>query len=186
MENMEENVFNLEDVVSVEYRNKLVWATNSMPWGGAVTGKVPKIYQHALDNDCKSILDYGSGKSDFLITLNEQFPDHGLKINQYEPGRPEFAMDPEISDMSICIDVLEHIEPEKLDNVLEHIYNKTNKIFYFAVCLLPSQNSFEDGTNLHLIIENKDFWLSKLSKYWNLGEDIIVTRGHVWGLATKK
>lgn len=177
--------FNLSDLISEEYRNKLVWATNSMPWGGAVNGKVPKIYQYALDNDCKSILDYGSGKSDFLITLDEQFPDHGLKINQYEPGRPEFAMDPEISDMSICIDVLEHIEPEKLDAVLEHIYNKTNKIFYFAVCLLPSHGTFPDGQNLHLIIEDKEFWLDKLSKYYIL-EDIIFTSAHVWGLAIKK
>jgi len=87
--------------------------------------------------------------------------------------------------MVICVDVLEHIEPDKLDNVLDHIASKTNKIFYFKVCLLPSFNSFEDGTNLHLIVEPKEFWLEKLSKYFTL-EDIVSPRGHVWGLATKK
>ena len=35
------------------------------------------------------------------------------------------------SDMTVCVDVLEHIEPEKLDAVLDHIYQKTNKIILF-------------------------------------------------------
>lgn len=177
--------FNIADMVSDEYRNKLEWATQDMPWGGAVIGSVPRIYNYAKEHDCKSILDYGSGKSDFLNTLKELFPDHNLIINQYEPGRPELAHDPEISDMTVCVDVLEHIEPDKLDNVLDHIYNKTNKIFYFKVCLVPSHSTFEDGTNLHLIIENEEFWLDKLSKHWDTS-DIISTKFHVWGLAIKK
>jgi len=177
--------FNLNDVISEEYRKKLEWATNDMPWGGAVLGSVPRILKYATDHGCKSILDYGSGKSDFLNSLNAEFPDHGLQINQYEPGRPELAGDPIVSDMSICVDVLEHIEPEKLDAVLDHIYAKTNKIFYFKVCLVASHGTFPDGTNLHLIIEDKDFWLDKLSKYYTL-EDLHFTDAHVWGLAIKK
>ena len=94
-------------------------------------------------------------------------------------------MDPEASDMTVCVDVMEHIEPEKLEAVLDHIADKTNKILYFKVCMLPSHNKFKNGQNLHLIIENKDFWLDKLSKYYNL-DNIIVAPGHVWGLAIKK
>jgi hypothetical protein len=176
--------FNLSDVISEEYRKKLEWATKEMPWGGAVIGSHPRILKWAKEYECKSILDYGSGKSDFLNIINVEFPDHGFQINQYEPGRPEFAMDPPVSDMSICVDVLEHIEPEKLDNVLDHIYAKTNKIFYFKVCLVASHSTFPDGQNLHLIIEDKDFWIDKLSKYYTL-EDIVFTSGHVWGLAIK-
>lgn len=177
--------FKIADVVSDEYRKLLEKATLEMPWGGAVIGSVPRIYNYAIDHNCKSILDYGSGKSDFLKTLNEKIPDHNLIINQYEPGRPELAHDPEVSDMTVCVDVLEHIEPEKLDAVLEHIYEKTNKIFYFKVCLVASHSTFEDGRNLHLIIENSDFWLEKLSKYWDVS-DVNSTEFHVWGLAIKK
>lgn len=179
-----DNGFDLSKVISEEYRLLLENETKR-PWGGAVIGSVPKIYNYAIEYDCKSILDYGSGKSDFYKTLNQDFPNHGLTINQYEPARPEFAVDPPVSDMTVCVDVLEHIEPEKLDAVLDHIYQKTNKILYFKVCLLPAFGTLSDGRNLHLIIEDKDFWLDKLSKYYTL-ENILITRAHVWGLAIKK
>ena len=177
--------FSLDKVISEEYRAMIQENTKDMPWGGAVISSVPKIYEYALEYDCKSILDYGSGKSDFFNTLNESYPDHQFKVNQYEPARPEFEMDPEASDMTVCVDVMEHIEQEKLEAVLDHIADKTNKILYFKVCMLPSHNKFKNGQNLHLIIENKDFWLDKLSKYYNL-DNIIVAPGHVWGLAIKK
>jgi hypothetical protein len=178
------NEFDLGKVVSDEYR-KLLEHETKRPWGGAVIGSQKRIHDWAKLHGCNSILDYGSGKSDFLISINQDFPDHGFQINQYEPARPEFSMDPPVSDMTICVDVLEHIEPEKLDAVLDHIYQKTNKIFYFKVCLLPAQGTLADGRNLHLIIEDKEFWLDKLSKYYTL-EDIVFTRGHVWGLGIKK
>jgi len=175
----------MKKLISDEYRAKIESVTQKMPWGGDVVGSVPRIYKYASEHNCKSILDYGSGKSDFLKTMERDHPDHGFQINQYEPARPELAGDPIASDMVICVDVLEHIEPDKLDNVLDHIASKTNKIFYFKVCLVDSFNSFEDGTNLHLIVEPKEFWLDKLSKYYTI-EDILFARGHVWGLATKK
>ena len=181
------NTFDLNDVISEEYRNKIAEYTNKIKWGwgGSVIGSVPRIRDYAIQHGCSSILDYGSGKSDFYKEMNKLFPDHQFIINQYEPARPEFAMDPAVSDMTICIDVLEHIEPDKLDNVLDHIYNKTNKVFYFKVCLLPAHDEFEDGQNLHLIVEPKEFWLERLEKQWDLS-DVDAARGHVWGLAKKK
>lgn len=176
--------FDLSKVISEEYRTLIENKTKSSPWGNAVIGSVPRIYKYALQHDCKSILDYGSGKSDFINTLNQDFPNHGLQINQYEPARPEFAHDPLTSDMTICVDVLEHIEPDKLDAVLDHIYQKTNKIFYFKVCLVAAHSTFPDGRNLHLIIEDEHFWKNKLSKQYTL-TDIITTKFHVWGLAIK-
>ena len=177
--------FNLSELISEEYRAMIQENTKCMPWGGEVIGSVPRIYEYALEYGCKSILDYGSGKSDFLNTLNELYPDHQFKVNQYEPARTEFQMNPEASDMTVCVDVMEHIEPKKLEAVLDHIADKTNKILYFKVCLVPSFNEFKNGQNLHLIIENKDFWLDKLSKHYNL-DNIYFATGHVWGLAIKK
>ena len=44
-----------------------------------------------------------------------------------------------------------------------------------------------DNSNYMIIelIEDKEFWLDKLSKYYTL-EDIVFTSAHVWGLAIKK
>jgi len=80
---------------------------------------------------------------------------------------------------------IKHIEPEKLDLVLEHISNKTNKVMYFSVCNIASYGTFPNGQNLHLIIEDKDWWIEKLSKYFTF-KDLESTTSHIWGLAIKK
>lgn len=178
--------FNISNLVSKEYQDKLTnyHKTSKVPWGGGLEGKVKFIHSYALEYNCNSILDYGAGSSYFIKEINIQYPNHPFIINEYEPGRKELAKDPPSSDMTVCLDVLEHIEPEKLDNVLKHINDKTNKIMYFSACLVPSFGSFSDGGNLHLIIEDKDWWLEKLSKFFTF-RDINITSAHVWGLAIK-
>lgn len=179
--------FNLENLVSSEYRNLLEEKHSKWKgmWGGHINTKIKFIYKYALEYDCKSILDYGAGSSHFINDINKLYPDHSFTINEYEPGRKELAKDPPVSDMIVCLDVLEHIEPEKLDNVLEHIYNKTNKIMYFSACTVPAHGTFPNGQNLHLIIENKEWWEEKLSKYFTF-KDLFDTKAHLWGLAIKK
>jgi hypothetical protein len=185
LENMED--FNLENLVSNEYR-ALIEERHSKwdgMWGGHIDSKIKFIYKYALEYDCKSILDYGAGSRHFIKGINTQYPNHSFIINEYEPGRKELAKDPPVSDMIVCLDVMEHIEPEKLDKVLEHINNKVNKIMYFNICTIASYGTFPNGQNLHLIIENKDWWIEKLSKYFTF-KDLLSTETHIWGLAIKK
>jgi hypothetical protein len=182
--------FNMESLVSNEYRELLEQKhiKDKGFWGGHIDSKIKFIYNYALEYNCNSILDYGAGSSHFINDINRLYPNHSFTINEYEPGRKELAKDPPTSDMTVCLDVLEHIEPEKIDNVLKHIYNKTNKIMYFTICTVLSYSTFPNGQNLHLIIENKDWWMKKLSKYFDFREEphILTTESHVWGLAIKK
>ena len=175
----------MEHLISNSYRKDIELIHNDKLWGGSNTSKTKFIYEYALEHNCTSILDYGAGKSDFKISLDSSYPNHSFLVNEYEPGVPKLSHDPLTSDMTVCLDVLEHIEPEKLDNVLEHINQKTSKIFYFSACLVPSHGSFPDGRNLHLIVEDETFWLDKLSKYFTF-KDLHNTKAHVWGLGIKK
>jgi len=175
----------MDHLISNSYRKDIEHIHSNRVWGGSNVSKTKFIYKYALEYNCDSILDYGSGKSDFKISLDSSYPNHTFLVNEYEPGVPKLSHDPLTSDMTVCLDVLEHIEPEKLDNVLEHINQKTNQIFYFSACLVPSHSNFLDGRNLHLIIENNDFWLDKLSKYFTF-KDLHNTKNHVWGLGIKK
>ena len=56
------NEFDLINVISEEYRNKIAEYTNKSKWGGSVIGSVPRIRDYAIQHGCSSILDYGSGK----------------------------------------------------------------------------------------------------------------------------
>ena len=61
----------------------------------------------------------------------------------------------------VCIDVLEHIEPAYLDNVLDDLQRCTDVIGVFTVACGPAMKILPDGRNAHLIQEPPEWWLPK-------------------------
>jgi hypothetical protein len=106
------------------------------------------------------ILDYGCGKGTLRID--------GIK--QYDPGLPKFDIPPLSADLVVCTDVLEHIEPEFLDNVLAHIESLMLKAGYFTIGILKARKNLPDGRNAHLIIEPAEWWIDKIVGYFNIVE----------------
>jgi hypothetical protein len=62
----------------------------------------------------------------------------------------------------VALDVLEHIEPEMLDETLKTISNLFTKSCYLIVAAYPAKKYLPDGRNAHLIIESFDWWKEKL------------------------
>ena len=60
-------------------------------------------------------------------TLAHEFPS-GYPIVNYDPAT--FPEEPSSADFVACLDVLEHIEPALLPNVLTHLRSKTHKAGY--------------------------------------------------------
>jgi 2-polyprenyl-3-methyl-5-hydroxy-6-metoxy-1,4-benzoquinol methylase len=75
------------------------------------------------------------------------------------PGRDVL---PKPSDVVVCTDVLEHIEPEKLDAVLDHILRLTGYFAHLVISTRPANAVLPDGRNAHLIVETPDWWLEKI------------------------
>jgi hypothetical protein len=123
---------------------------------------------HVLRRDkCESALDYGCGKA----TLSK----HARRICEvpianYDPAIPEYAADPEPADLLICTDVLEHIEPLNLEDVLLHMRSKCNKAFYFQIATRPAQRVLSDGRNAHLLVKPPYFWLDTLRRHFDITE----------------
>jgi len=158
----------MENIISPEYKAQITAYTKTRPWGGAVVGKVPEIHMIMQLTGSKSILDYGSGKSDYLNQMNAYNMELPYTIHEYEPAREEKAGDPPVSDFTLCFDVLEHVEPSKIDITLAHIASKTRNFAYITICLVPAHGSFPDGTNLHLSVHPADWWLKKLEADWEI------------------
>jgi hypothetical protein len=59
----------------------------------------------------KSISDYGTGKKNLLLGLKDAGINH-IEYYPYDPVFPEYDP-PKSAELVCCIDVLEHIEPEK-------------------------------------------------------------------------
>jgi hypothetical protein len=102
-----------------------------------------------------SILDYGCGKQTLAAALPK------LNIAGYDPAIPELSEKPNSADLVVCGDVLEHIEPEFLDNVIEDLYRLSKKITFIVLSTREAKKTLQDGRNAHLIVQSADWWIKK-------------------------
>ena len=109
----------------------------------------------------KNVLDYGCGKG-----LSKQFIDTPLTL--YDPCIKGLDSDPDSADLVICTDVLEHIEPECLDDVLDHLQKLTDLAGFFSIHTGPAIKILSDGRNAHLIQQEYNWWLPKIWSRFDL------------------
>jgi len=109
----------------------------------------------------KTFLDYGCGKGGLVNTLNDITPNSCVG---YDPGYPEYANEPSApAEMLISTDVLEHIEPEYIENVLQHIDSLFTRVAYLLIATCPAKKRLPDGRNAHLIQQEPDWWRPRLA-----------------------
>lgn len=128
----------------------------------------PLIAQIAKQTNIETLSGYGAGKKRLL----EGLKNNGFNPKQYYPFDPAFPEygEPQKADLVCCIDVLEHIEPTKLDLVLDEIATITTGLGFFTVHMGPAGKILSDGRNAHLIQKPTSFWLPKLCQYFNILE----------------
>lgn len=122
---------------------------------------VDVIKRYYLHENCKSLLDYGCGKG---VLKKKYFHD----AIEYDPCVTGKESDPKPCDLVACLDVLEHIEPEYLDNVLEHISEKMLITGILQIATRPAVRVMDDGRNAHLIVKNAQWWLNKLENHFDV------------------
>jgi len=110
----------------------------------------------------RSILDYGCGKG-----LLRQGLSH-LMVAEYDPAIEGKETAPYPADLVACIDVLEHIEPDCLDDVLDDLLRMTISATFVTIATTPAKKVLADGRNAHLIIEHPRWWLQKIFERWDL------------------
>ena len=112
------------------------------------------------------LLDYGCGHN---LSLQKNLrPQKEFSYQAYDPGVPEFAEEPDTSQMVVCIDVLEHIEPECLEEVLDHLEMLTEQVLFATVHTGPAGKVLPDGRNAHLIQKPSEWWLPKFMERFQL------------------
>lgn len=132
------------------------YGTSGKKWTGAV-------YQVARQFDTRDVLDYGCGKQ----RLKEALADV-LSIKGYDPAVPGLDAPPEPADLVVCTDVLEHIEPTCLDEVLIDLRRLTKRALFAVVSTRKAVKTLADGRNAHLIVEPPGWWLRRLLDHFEL------------------
>ncbi len=110
----------------------------------------------------RSILDYGCGKGAMGRALAH------LIVQNYDPAIEGLDSEPVPADLVVSLDVLEHIEPDCLDSVLDHIQSLAIKGVFLTVATRPAKKTLADGRNAHLIQNSFEWWLPKLMQRWEM------------------
>jgi 2-polyprenyl-3-methyl-5-hydroxy-6-metoxy-1,4-benzoquinol methylase len=151
-------------LISDEYRKLNELLHKNQKYGSRVRTAIYQDIQKIMSElGCSSLLDYGCGKGE----MAKHLPAHC-----YDPCVPEFARRPDSKfDLVACCDVLEHIEPDHLNEVLADIRDFADKAVYLVISTRPASKTLADGRNAHLIVQPGDWWIEALTQnftFWQL------------------
>lgn len=113
----------------------------------------------AGEHSVTELLDYGCGKA----VLRKHLATY-IEWRGYDPAVDEYSALPQPCEFVVCLDVLEHIEPQYLDAVLDHIVSLTKRLLFVSISLKPAGRCLSDGRNAHLIIQDRDWWQAQIWK----------------------
>lgn len=115
--------------ITEEYRRMQQDLHQNPNYGVASLAFAPLVAEIVRQTGVQSISDYGAGKKNLLKGLIEAGV-HDFQYYPYDPAFPEYGP-PQAADLVCCIDVLEHIEPQFIDNVLSDLYHITTRLGFF-------------------------------------------------------
>ena len=159
---------NSGQLISESYKVQQEYLHDTTEYGTMAQHYGPLVSQIVEKLEITHLLDYGcSRRMSLLKTLKVKGK---LTYQGYDPcaGVPELATAPIPAQMVCCIDVLEHIEPEFLDNVLNHLAQLTEVVAFLSIHTGPASKVLPDGRNAHLTQEPIEWWLPKLTSRWDI------------------
>jgi hypothetical protein len=102
------------------------------------------------------LLDYHCGDASLFRSLKA---DHEMKLQCYDPNIPAFSGKALPMQMVTCIDVLQDVDPKKIDSVLDDLQRVTEVVGFFSI----RQDEKEPRIN-----KDKAWWLDKIMTRFDL------------------
>lgn len=185
MLNYSENKPSKEYIKHIEYYKKMHREGYSLINGkfrkseNAYDGKSTIAFAHTINkiiikNSILSLLDYGCGKAFYYnngFTIDNKkinsLRDHWkADINLYDPCFEKYSKFPDKRvDLTICIDVLEHIPEIDIDWILHKIFSITNKFVFLNIACYNAIALLPNGQNAHTNIKEPKWWFEKLVSF---------------------
>ena len=134
-------------------------------YGVASIAFAPIVAEVIGKSGLRIVCDYGAGKKN-LLRLDEIGVDK-LIYRPYDPAYPEYGP-PIPSELVCCIDVMEHVEPEYIENVLQELQTITEKLLFLTIHMGPAAKVLDDGRNAHLTQKGTAWWLSRIVNYFEV------------------
>jgi hypothetical protein len=104
----------------------------------------------------------------------KQYLDHEVEWTDYDPGVDGIDRLPKGKfHLIVSSDVMEHIEPDHLNDVLEWLTHHATKFQYHLIACSPDLGPpLPDGRNAHLIVQTPEWWREQfqdrgIMEYWS-------------------
>jgi len=157
-------------VISEDYKAQLVQirkeADPKKKWGttGARNFGTPLVGYLMHFPRIGTVLDFGAGEKTLEKYVKEHL-DRPIEWTNYDPGIKGIDVPPEGKfDLIVSSDVLEHIEPEEIGNVLDWCADHARLSQYHHIACFAAGKILPDGRNVHLIVEDVDWWVDTFKR----------------------
>lgn len=119
-----------------------------------------------------TVLDYGAGSGVLGDELEKLFK--LVSVTRYDPFAPRWrdGAEPGIHDIVNCSDVMEHVEPQCIENTLKYIADRTRYVATFCIGIEEADKLLPNGDNAHISLRSPQWWARKLQKYFVVVEAI--------------
>lgn len=145
------------------YREQNAKLHRETKWGESGQHSADIVYSAIEILGIKDMLDYGCGRGTLKAMLQKfSCP---IEIREYDPAIPGKEDMPEPADFVTCTDVLEHVEPECIEEVLSHISSLTKRYAFFIISCKEASRLLPDGRNAHILVKPPEWWLKKLHQH---------------------
>jgi hypothetical protein len=173
-------------LITEDYRQTQKTLHEDPNYGTASVQYAPMVAKLINSFEVQEVLDYGAGKLRLLKTIaDKRLVRHKFRYIPYEPADDRYSEAPRPCELVVCIDVLEHIEPDLLDNVLDDLRRLTGEYGFFTVHCGPAVKVLTDGRNAHLTQQPLSWWLPKFLERFEL-QTAQKTEGGFWVMVTPK
>ena len=116
----------------------------------------------------ESVLDFGAGDgsgwgaSKLLKPVKERLGD---KLVFYDPGVPAHDKLPDGKfDVVTCVDVIEHVPEDEVDEVLRDIFSRTRFMVILTFCPRGSRKKLpSSGADVHVTQKPRKWWESRIT-----------------------
>ena len=144
-------------------------------YDGKSTVTFAQIIKEIIKNEnIKNMIDYGCGKGKFynngfnlgnkLVPPLRKFWNIDIKL--YDPCYEKYSKfeKDQTFDLTICIDVLEHIPESDIEWILDRFFKISKKFIFINVACYEAIALLPNGENAHINIQKPIWWLNRFEK----------------------
>jgi hypothetical protein len=104
-----------------------------------------------------SVLDWGAGKCTLAKALGPAY-----RVTNYDPCVEGLEATPDPHPVVACTDVLEHIEPHLVNDVLAELRRLTTQRILMVISTRPATKILADGRNAHILLHDAEWWMERI------------------------